>query len=91
MHRCIRIDGPHADGSTPLDGLNRNRSTGGYHRADKQFHQLVGTASRLGPPMGLYEGCQKGAMRDGGTARVCIDPAPDTEDSWLVAIELTGN
>jgi hypothetical protein len=57
---------------------------------------LTDAASQLGvrqdgPPMGLYEGCQKGAMRDGGTARVCIDPAPDTEDSWLVAIELTGN
>ena len=55
---------------------------------------LADTAGRLGvdmsgPPMGLFSGCLKSEMEDGGMARVCIDPAPDLEDNWLVSIELT--
>ena len=55
---------------------------------------LADTASQLGvdmsgPPMGLFSGCLKSKMDDGGVARVCIDPAPDLDDSWLVSIELT--
>ena len=55
---------------------------------------LADTAARLGvdmsgPPMGLFSGCHKDEMKDGGMARVCIDPAPDLDDSWLVSIELT--
>jgi hypothetical protein len=55
---------------------------------------LEDTAGRLGvdisgPPMGRYTGCLKSEMEDGGMARVCIDPAPDLDDNWLVSIELT--
>jgi hypothetical protein len=55
---------------------------------------LADTASRLGvdmsgPPMGLFSGCLKSGMEDGGMARVCIDPVPDLDDNWLVSIELT--
>ena len=39
--------------------------------------------------MGLFSACLKSEMDDGGVARVCIDPAPDLDDSWLVSIELT--
>jgi len=55
---------------------------------------LADTAGRLGvhisgPPMGLFSGCMADDMKDGGHARVCIDPAPDLEDSWLVSINLS--
>jgi hypothetical protein len=55
---------------------------------------LEDSAARLGvdisgPPMGRYTGCLKSEMEDGGMARVCIDPAPDLDDNWLVSIELT--
>ncbi|MDR6507232.1 hypothetical protein [Arthrobacter oryzae] len=55
---------------------------------------LADTASRLGvdmsgPPMGLFSGCLKSKMEDGGMARVCIDPVPELDDNWFVSIELT--
>jgi hypothetical protein len=55
---------------------------------------LEDAASRLGmevtgPPMGRFTGCIKADNQDGSTDNICINPARDKADTWIVSINLT--